>query len=292
MAEQPLNLPEDLSLLLYGDTGHGKSTLIAQLAVHLAQQGKRTAIFLADKGSHKPFKLLVKQGVVDLYHPRGNAWVWVHHALRGEVKDEKGTYHSVVKDDIGLVVHEGLTAYAELLMSSLASMSANGTNVGGEGAWNVTIREDKDSLKLGTSNRAHYGMVQLQIREGIHAEKPPVPHIFTAGVRRGESGQNTPVLGPLVVGEALTSQLPRWMDYTFRCAMTGGKYHLHLSPHADPQLGPRTVVLSNSRLPLQGGSVAVPASVEPASLVKALQILQRREEAAEIELIKQLKEKV
>jgi energy-coupling factor transporter ATP-binding protein EcfA2 len=292
MAEQPLNLPEDLSLLLYGDTGHGKSTLIAQLAVHLAQQGKRTAIFLADKGSHRPFKLLAKQGVVDLYHPQGNAWLWVHHALRGEVKDAKGTYHSVVKDDIGLVVHEGLTAYAELLMSSLASMSANGTNVGGEGAWNVTIREDKDSLKLGTSNRAHYGMVQLQIREGIHAEKPPVPHIFTAGVRRGESGQNTPVLGPLVVGEALTSQLPRWMDYTFRCAMTGGKYHLHLSPHADPQLGPRTVVLSNSRLPLQGGSVAVPASVEPASLVKALQILQRREEAAEIELIKQLKEKV
>ena len=232
MTEQPLNLPGDLSLLLYGDTGHGKSTLIAQLAVELAKQGKRTAVFLADKGSLKPFKLLAKHSVVDLYRPQGNAWLWVHHALRGEVRNAQGKYQSVLalEPHTGLIVHEGLTAYAELLMSGLAEMSANGTNVGGEGAWNITIREDKDTLKLGTSNRAHYGAVQ-----------------------------------------------------------TGGKYHLHLSPHADPQLGPRTVALSNARLPLQGGSVTVPPSIEPASLVKALRILQAREDAAERELITQLK---
>jgi len=290
MAEQPLNLPDDLSVLLYGDTGHGKTTLIAELATYLrVHQGKRTAVFLADKGSHKPFKMLARHDVVRLYRPKGNIWLWVHHALRDEVRNEQGKYESVATEDVGLIVHEGLTAYAELLMAGLAQMSAAGTNVGGEGAWNVTIREEQDSLKLGTSNRAHYGMVQLQIREGILCDKPPVPHIFTAGVRRGESGQNTPVLGPLVVGEALTSQLPRWMDYTFRCAMTAGKYHLHLSPHLDPQLGPRTVVLSNPRLPLQGAKVVVPPSIEPASLVKALQILQAREHAAELELTNQLK---
>lgn len=292
MAEQPLVLPDDLSVLLFGDTGHGKTTLIAELAIYLkVHHKKRTVVFLADKGSHKPFKLLEKHGVVELIRPQGNVWLWVHHALRGEVRTEGAKYASVVTDDVGLVVHEGLTAYAELLMTELAEMSAAGTNVGGEGAWNITLREGQDSLKLGTSNRAHYGMVQLQIREGILSGKPPVPHIFTAGVRRGESGQNTPVLGPLVVGEALTSQLPRWVDYTFRCAMTAGKYHLHLSPHTDPQLGPRTVVLSNPRLPLQGAKVVVPPSIEPASLVKALQVLQQREQAAELELTSQLKEK-
>ena len=292
MTEQALVLPDDLSLLLYGDTGHGKTTLITDLATHLrVHHGKRTVVFLADKGSHKPYKLLAKHGIVTLHipSPGTDPWLWVHHALRGEIRNEKMEYASVATDDVGLIVHEGLTAYAELLMTGLAKMSAAGTNVGGEGAWNVTIREGKDSLKLGTSNRAHYGMVQLQIREGILAEKPPVPHIYTAGVRRGESGQNTPVLGPLVVGEALTSQLPRWMDYTFRCSVTNGKYHLHLSPHADPQLGPRTVVLSNARLPLQGGKVPVPPSIEPASLVKALQVLQAREAAAEADLITQLK---
>ena len=170
-------------------------------------------------------------------------------------------------------------------------MSANGTNVGGEGAWNVVIREGVDTLKLGTSNRAHYGMVQLQIREGVLAQKPDVAHIYTAGVRRGESSQNTPIVGPLVVGESLTGQLPRWVDYTFRCAMTNGKYHLHLTPHSDPQLGARTVVLSNPRLPREGASVKVPNSVEPASLVNALGFIQAREHAAEEELIKKINNK-
>jgi hypothetical protein len=96
------------------------------------------------------------------------------------------------------------------------------------------------------------------------------------------------VLGPLVVGEALTGQLPRWMDYTFRCAVSGGKYHLHLSAHTDPQLGPRTVVLSNSRLPKAGKEVTVPASIEPASLVEALRVLTAREAAAAEELNKRI----
>lgn len=291
MAEQPLDLPPDLSVLLYGDTGHGKSTLIAELATHLrVTTGKKTAVFLADKGSAKPYRLLQKHGVVDVYTPTGNAWLWVNHALQGEVRTDaaKATYSSVATDDVGLIVHEGLTAYAEILMSELAAMSAQGQDVGGGGAWNVVIREDKDVLKLGTSNRAHYGVVQLQIREGVLAKHPPVPHIYTAGVRRGESAQNTPVLGPLVIGEALTSQLPRWVDYTFRCALTNGKYMLHLAPHTDQQLGPRTVVLSNPRLPKAGASVVVPPHIEPANLVKALTLIQARETAADDELARKL----
>jgi len=231
--------------------------------------------------------------VVDVYTPKGNAWLWVNHALQGQIRtdDTKATYTSVASDKIGLIVHEGLTAYAEILMSELAQMSAQGQDVGGGGAWNVTIKEGTDILKLGTSNRAHYGVVQLQIREGVLAEKPRLPHIYTAGVRRGESAQNTPILGPLVIGEALTSQLPRWVDYTFRCAMSNGKYHLHLAPHTDQQLGPRTVVLSNPRLPKAGASVVVPPSIEPANLVKALTVIQKREDAADAELVRQLAQK-
>jgi len=291
---QPLVLPSDLSVLLYGDTGHGKSTLIAELATHLkVTTGKKTAVFLADKGSAKPYRALQKHGVVDVYTPKGNAWLWVNHALQGQIRtdDTKATYTSVASDKIGLIVHEGLTAYAEILMSELAQMSAQGQDVGGGGAWNVTIKEGTDILKLGTSNRAHYGVVQLQIREGVLAEKPRLPHIYTAGVRRGESAQNTPILGPLVIGEALTSQLPRWVDYTFRCAMSNGKYHLHLAPHTDQQLGPRTVVLSNPRLPKAGASVVVPPSIEPANLVKALTVIQKREDAADAELVRQLAQK-
>ena len=291
MTDKTLQLAPDLSLLLYGDTGHGKSTLIAELATHLkVTTGMKTAVFLADKGSAKPYRALQKHGVVDVYTPQGNAWLWVNHAMKGEIRTDhtKAIYTSVATPEVGLIVHEGLTAYAEILMSELAAMSAQGQDVGGGGAWNVTIREGKDLLKLGTSNRAHYGVVQLQIREGVLAQKPAVPHLYTAGVRRGESAQNTPILGPLVIGEALTSQLPRWVDYTFRCALSNGKYHLHLAPHTDQQLGPRTVVLSNPRLPKGGASVVVPPSVEPANLVKALTLIQAREDAAEVELSRKL----
>lgn len=292
MAEQPLSLPQDLSVLLFGDTGHGKSTLIAELIEELyVTQGTTAAVFLADRGSIKPYKILQEHGAVTAYTPQGNPWMWMHHALRGEVRTEEGKYEPVAKEGVGLIVHEGLTAYAELLMSAMATMSSNGTNIGGEGAWNVVLREGKDMLKVGTSNMAHYGMAQLQIREGVLAPKPPVPHIYTAGVRRGESAANTPVLGPLVVGEALTGQLPRWMDYTFRCAMTSGKYYLHLSPHTDQHLGPRTVVLSNPRLPKAGKEVEVPPSIEPASLVKALRLLAAREAAAAKELSARLKQR-
>lgn len=295
MAEQPLDLAPDLSILLFGDTGHGKSTLIAELIEEVfVDTGKTTAIFLADRGSLKPYRTLEKANCVTIHSPPpdANAWLWLHHALRGEVRDDNtGKYVPVAgegNEGTGMIVHEGLTAYAELLMSTMAEMSSNGTNIGGEGAWNVVLREGKDTLKVGTSNMAHYGMAQLQIREGVLAPKPPVPHIYTAGVRRGESASNTPVLGPLVVGEALTGQLPRWMDYTFRCAMTAGKYHLYLAPHTDPTLGPRTVVLANPRIPKAGASVDVPASIEPASLVKALRILQAREQAAQEELLTRL----
>lgn len=289
MAEHPLDLAADLSVLLFGDTGHGKSTLIAELIEELyVTRGTTAAVFIADRGSLKPYKILKQHGAVKVYTPQGNHWIWLHHALRGEVRQEDMSYASVATKGVGLIVHEGLTAYAELLMSAMATMSSNGTNIGGEGAWNVILREGTDMLKVGTSNMAHYGMAQLQIREGILSPKPPVPHIYTAGIRRGESAAHTPVLGPLVVGEALTGQLPRWMDYTFRCAVSGGKYHLHLSAHTDPQLGPRTVVLSNSRLPKAGKEVTVPASIEPASLVEALRILAAREAAAAEELNKRI----
>ena len=113
-----LELPSELSVLLYGDTGHGKSTLIAELATALkVTHNKRTVVFLADKGSAKPYRSLAKHGVVELLEPQGNAWLWVNHALRGEVRVSGKNYRSVADEDVGLIVHEGLTAYAELLMS-------------------------------------------------------------------------------------------------------------------------------------------------------------------------------
>ena len=72
MAEQPLSLPQDLSVLLFGDTGHGKSTLIAELIEELyVTTGSTAVVFLADRGSITPYKILRDHGAVTVYTTPG-----------------------------------------------------------------------------------------------------------------------------------------------------------------------------------------------------------------------------
>ena len=288
-------------MLLYGPTGSGKSTLGAELIKTLFKEDKRRAlVFMADEGSRQPYAILEKLGVCTLVRPEGNPWIWVDRAFQGLVKVKGGWVKAVTYiEDLGLIIHEGLTAYAESLMQEMARMSAENINVGGEGvatlgkdkekdeknvlkAWKFEVKgDDKEVLRIGGNSMAHYGIAQVQIREGFGKVRPAVPHLYTATLRRGqEEGTKAPVCGPQIVGGALTGMLPRWLDYTFQAESEGESHVLYLMPHPDSVAGGRTMAMANSRLPLEGGSVKVPMSVKPASLVKALQVIAARKEAA------------
>ncbi len=55
-------------MLLYGAGGGGKSTLLAQMAVHVWKTfGKKTRIIGADGGGTKPFQVLMKKGLVEYW---------------------------------------------------------------------------------------------------------------------------------------------------------------------------------------------------------------------------------
>ena len=261
-----LNLRSDLTILLYGATGHGKSTLAVELAKALFKQARsRAAVFLADEGSRSPYELLEEyrndtdlkeQGVVTIYRPEGNPWIWVSRALQGLVPrpGKKGVeWVSCLEDspNVGLIIHEGLTSYAEMLMQEMAKMSAENVNVGGEGvatmgkdkekdeknvlkAWKFDVRGEGEVMKVGGNSMAHYGIAQVQTRDGLLRGRPNVPHLYTAMLRRGaEEGTKASVSGPQVVGGALTGSLPRWMDLTFRIDAEGDAHVLYIMPKPD-----------------------------------------------------------
>ena len=179
-----MNLANDLTMLLYGPTGSGKSTLGAELIKAIYKEDKRRAlVFMADEGSRKPYAILEKLGVCKVVHPEGNPWIWIDRAFQGLVKVKGGWVKaSDFVPDLGLIVHEGLTAYAESLMQEMARMSAENINVGGDGvatlgkdkekdeknvlkAWKFEVKgDDKEVLKVGGNSMAHYGIAQVQIR--------------------------------------------------------------------------------------------------------------------------------
>lgn len=65
--ERVASCPENL-ILLYGEGGSGKSTLIAEAAAHIWKEKKqKTRVVGADGGGFKPFKPLIDKGILDYW---------------------------------------------------------------------------------------------------------------------------------------------------------------------------------------------------------------------------------
>lgn len=285
------------SIILYGETGHGKTTQASALAKHIFRQsGKKTVVFLADyQGSAWAYE---ENPAIDrILTPTDNRWLWVAEAFQNKYRGEE------IKD-VGLIIHEGLTAYAELVLDSCAQMAGEGVNIGGGGAHNITLypahipvhvvgeklmpikplsKEDKlKVLKVGSNNMTHYGVSQDAIKNGLKAERGNIPTLFTSMEGLAKPKASSPgVIGPATVGDAQVRHIPKWATYTFRIYQKAGKTTLYLQTH---EPGPRTEAVVNPRIPEEGASVKVPASICPASLPEAMTLLHKRRQAAHDEV--------
>ena len=269
------------TILLYGRTRAGKTAQIGELAEYvLKTTGKKTRLYTADRGGVDTIKPHIDLGIIDVVEQGdSDPWIFLNKAVRGYVRDDKGKW--VPGDpNVGMFAFESMTAFADALMTSLAEKAASGTNIGGSGNVSFTVSGDGESIKIGGSNMAHYNIVQTRITEEVwSSQKLQAPYIiWTASVSKDEDATSSgKVLGPQVVGRALTSEVPRWFGLCFRIdaipAQQGKpeRHVLYLGNSVDVSAG-GAVGLGNTRAPKDAPEL--PSTIEPASIVKALDLIE------------------
>ena len=284
---------------MYSRSRGGKTTLIGEFAEHISVNlDKKSLVYSIDKGGNGPIIPHIDLGLIDFVSQEDtDPWVFLHQACLGRVRDASGK--KWVQADLskyGMVAIESLTSFSDALMNSLAEKSAQGINIGGSANVSFQVQGDGEVMKIGGSNMGHYNVVQTRILEELwRSQRLPVPYvIWTAGVSRDEdTNASGKVIGPAICGKALTAEIPRHVDLTFRLdclPAEGGKperHILYLGNSVDTKAG-NAVGLGNTRLPKD---VSVPATIEPASLVGAVTLIEEAEQQAK-EIIKQRREKL
>lgn len=277
-----------MTILLFGPTGSGKTAQIGELAEYYFKQShKRTRLYSADRGGWETIKPYVKLGIIEAIPMFGDPWNWIDHVVKGD-KLIDGKWAAGIDSDIAMYAFEGMTSIADSVMSWMAEAAGRGVNIGGGGSFSFTAGEGQDRMKIGSNNMAHYSVAQQQVYEkSTQSQFLPGTVLWTAGDRRGEDDSNGGVVGPQVAGKALTGEVPRWFKYTFRLAVEilpgdTAKHVLYTDRHIEMASKGLAQGISNARIPLSGGdAVKIPEKIEPASLVRVLDLLNQRQDAAE-----------
>lgn len=269
------------TILLYGRTRSGKSTQIGELAEHVFNTtGKKTRVYTIDRGGFDPIQPYIDLGIIEVVAQEDtDVWIFLNKASHGFVRGADGKWVPGVNDGIGLYAFESMTSFADAMMASLADQSSTGQNVGGGSNISFTVTGDGETIKVGGANVVHYGVVQTRITNEVWAsQRLPGDVLWTASVSKDDDQVTTgKVLGPAIVGKALTAEVPRWFGLTFRIdavpAQQGKpeRHILYLGNSVDLTAG-NAVSLGNTRVPLD--AVELPASIEPASIVKAIGMIE------------------
>ena len=279
------------TILLYGRTNSGKSTQVGVLAEHVYKTlKKKTRLYTADKGGFDPIIPYVDLGIVDIVsQDNSSPWIFLNKAVRGCVRDAAGKW---VKDearnaDVGCYVFESLRGFAEALMMDMALKAGQGINIGGAANVAFNVAGDGENLKISGSNMKHFGVAQdTMTAEVWESQKLPAAYImWTSSVSKDDdTTSGGKVLGPDVIGKALTAEVPRWFSLTFRIdvlpAQAGKpeRHILYLGNHIDVGAG-NASGLGNIRRPLDAPQLTA-MTIEPADIAKAVVMLQDEAQAA------------
>lgn len=274
--------PDKKTILLYGRTNSGKTAQIGRLAEYVFKTlGKKTRLYTGDRGGTITIKPYIDLGIIEpIELGDSDPWIFLNKAVRGYVRDPGGKWVKGDNSNVGMFAFESLRAIAEALMANMAGKAAQNVNIGGGANISFTVNGDGESLKISGSNMAHFGVAQARMTEEVwESQKLPAPYIlWTSSVSKDEDTTAAgKILGPDVIGKALTAEVPRWFSFTFRIdvlpAQQGKpeRHILYLGNHVDVGAG-NAAGLGNTRLPLDAPAPKE-ITIEPADIVKALEIV-------------------
>lgn len=280
--------PRKRTILFYGRTRSGKSSQLGELAEYVYKTtGKKTRIYSADKGGTDPLFPYIALGIIELIEQQEtDIFLFLNKAAKGEVRNEQGKWVKGDLTNIGMIAFESMTAFADGIMASMVQKATEGTNIGGGGNVSFQIASDGETLKVGGSNMAMFGVAQSRITDEVwRSQRLPIDYVVWTASASKDEDQNAggKVIGPAVIGKALTAEVPRWFQLTFRLdalPAQGSKperHILYLGNNVDLAAGNATA-LGNTRTPMDG--TVLPSSIEPASIIKALQLIDASEKAS------------
>lgn len=284
---------EKTTILLYGRTNAGKTAQIGKLAEYAYKLtgGGITRLATADKGGTRTIKPYIDLGIIDAHvlgegsYKSTDPWIFLNNMVQGFVKNPDGKFGPDARPEwkdkkIACYAFESMRSFAEQLMSSMAAKAGAGVNIGGGSNISFEVATDEGKLKVSGSNMAHFGVAQQRMTDEIwRSQKLDAPFlVWTSSVSKDEDTTAAgKVLGPDVIGKALTTEVPRWFNITFRIdvipAQQGKpeRHILYLGNHVDLGAG-NAAGLGNIRSPLD--APALPSiTVEPADIEKALTLL-------------------
>lgn len=290
------------TILLYARTGAGKTTQIGRLAEEInITTGKKTRLYTADRGGLDTIQPYVNLGIIEV-EPLGDSdpWIWLNKAVRGYVRQGgKWTLDKARNAQTGMMAFESTHAIAKLLKLDMERKAGLGINIGGDTNTSFDVADGSgEKLKIGTTKGFQkFSIPQSRLWEEImESHRLDTDYVlWTAGLNKGDDDVNAAakVIGPDIIGNALTPSLPMDFHYTFRMDVIPGKgaeaprHVLYLGTHQDINAGNATA-LGNIRRPLDAAPLQK-YILEPADLPQALKLV--RNDAQE-EATKKIKARI
>jgi len=269
---------------LYGDTGAGKTTLAGEYAKHKRKQtGKGTVLHTCDRGGYESIRPLCRAGIITAVElgPDDDPWIWTDSAASGSHVDP---------DKHALAIYDSGTSMAEALLTAAHKSTFQ---IGQQRTQSFAVARGAKTLNVSINNEAHYGVVQGFLLDAIWKStwltRRGVDVLWTFSVHRGEEQDRTPILGPKLAGKALTAAIPKWFQYFFRVTSVPGdgapQHVLHLTEASE--LAGLGHSFGNARYPLDA-TTPLPATIEPASLVRAIELIHAGQQEADEKLKEEL----